>query len=162
MKANYSLIKVLRDAANYLTKHPTSYSWYRTDSCNCGIVAKIALDVVGNTGAVSGTWKDLVDLYISGIEIEGFVESKNLEDYYCSSTNIRYKDVIKQLMSLGFEVEDFDRLERLKDEQGNQNRYHKHVSHLIKWLHGEANRLEVELNNSNKAEVKVPVLNKLG
>jgi hypothetical protein len=144
MKANKELINLLRRSAQYLQDNPEKYYWAKTNTCNCGIVAQVALGLTEQTTKRFGigTWEDIIDLYKADEK-----EAKN--NLFCEQTGLTYFEVIESLLSFGFDLEDFVRLEYL--DQDYMDLYTEieynctDIKCVTEWLYKEANKLELEI-----------------
>ncbi len=159
MKANYQLIKVLRETAEYVKNNPDKYNWENSSRCNCGLVARVANKLLEVKDTHVCSWEFMIDLYVEKETASKYYSKDDLNLYFCSESQLSYKDIINSLLKLGFELEDFQRLEDLTSDKGSGSLNRSKSFYLIKWLKQEANKLEKELmkSSSNTVAITVPV-----
>ncbi len=129
--------EALREAAARITKKTVDYNWYRTESCNCGILAQVVLDMsgvelrttigFGNTGP----WCMMSD-----------DAAKLLAQEVCPTTGLGLVKVFAALYDMGFTREELEKLEMW--EPDSSNGYYKKPECVAEYMNNWAERLEKE------------------
>jgi hypothetical protein len=99
-RASVQLIEALRKTAKTLSTS-NSYQWGHMGACNCGFLAQ----------EITKQRKD--EIHAKAMERHGDW-SEQLNDY-CPTSGLRFDDLVSDLLTAGFDVEDLKHLERLSD-----------------------------------------------
>jgi len=97
-KAEIHIIQALRETAVRLEK-ATNYQWGHMGSCNCGFLAQVV------------TGRNAKDIHAAALCGHGDW-SEQLNDY-CPTTQLPMDQVITELQTFGFDLDDLVHLERL-------------------------------------------------
>lgn len=147
-KVTVQLIGTLRDTAHRL-KESSHYQWGHMGACNCGFLAQQITNLpkgeIHRRAMVShGDWRE------------------QLNDY-CPASGLPLDDVISDLISFGFDIDELRHLERLSDPEitnfiGQPLQYNV-KSDVINYFEGWADFLEGKLlKNISLDDVLQPVL----
>lgn len=101
-RVDTDVIKVLRDTAQHL-QTSTIYQWGHMGSCNCGFLAQQV------------TRLDKAEIHRRAMQRYGDW-NEQLNDY-CPASGLPFDDVIAELLSTGFAIEDLKHLEKLSDPE---------------------------------------------
>jgi hypothetical protein len=141
-RATSSTIEALRKAANQLEKS-NDYQWGHMGSCNCGFLAQQI------------TKQKKSDIHTKAMEKHGDW-SEQLNDY-CPSSGLNFDELISELISFGFDIDDLKHLERLSDGSilrkipiNKRNLVHNQKEDVLLYLRTWATILESELLGSIK------------
>lgn len=134
-KPSIEIISILRATATHL-ENSELYEWGHMGACNCGFLAQ----------QVTGLKK--ADIHDRAMQ--GYGDWNEQLNDYCPTSGLALDDVITNLLSVGFDIDDLKRLERLSDEkvlhqmkveslERNQKR------NVVAYIRAWANLLEEEL-----------------
>lgn len=145
-KASLELITILRKTADAI-ESSTSYQWGHMGSCNCGFLAQ----------EITHLRKE----EIHSRAMQGHGDWTEQLNDYCPTSGLLMDDLISNMFSFGFDMDDLKHLERLSDKKiletiPFEERHLKHnvKGDAIKYIKAWAMLLENEL----LATVKLPDL----
>lgn len=94
MKPTIQLINALRKAADRIEHDPSSYNWFHSESCNCGVLAR---ELLGRPCVIfNNTWRSFAN-----------------DQAKCAATGLPLHEVFAALTATGLEKRDFADLEFL-------------------------------------------------
>jgi len=148
----FKLIEVLRTTAQKVEKSQ-AYQWGHMGLCNCGFLAQ----------EITRLSKD--DIHKKAMQGHGDW-SEQLNDY-CPTSGLPMDDLISELVSFGFTIEELRHLERLSDpwilqSMGIENRHLKYniKQDVVLYMNTWANRLEeLEIDAVNIKDLVNPEKN---
>lgn len=143
-RASVTVIETIRNTAGRLEKS-SSYQWGHMGSCNCGFLAQ----------EITHLRKD--EIHTKAMKHHGDW-NEQLNDY-CQTTGLPMDDIISEILSAGFNIDDLKHLEKLSDpailqtlNPEERNLRHNVKNDVIKYLLAWADLLETRL----LASVKLP------
>ena len=145
-RATADIISVIRKTADRIIASP-NYQWGHMGSCNCGHLAQVI------------TMRTPAEIHKRAMYGMGDW-SEQLNDY-CPTSGLPFDDVIYEMTSFGFDVDDLQHLERLTDKRvlarlPMENMYLKHnvkedvAIYLTLW----ADMLEEDLRRQNAPKMQ--------
>lgn len=138
MKATRALVDNLRAAASYIEQYPENYNWSETESCNLGILAQMV-----------GIDEDSIDQLTSDYALGCWSHLAEKAFCFCKSTGSPLDSVFETLATIGLDKpDDYDRLEHLVDDQGEQGDFTNPVA-VITYFRALAVKLETELQTAS-------------
>ncbi len=99
-KANPTLIAALRAAADKIAQN-SDYQWGHMGACNCGNLAQVV------------TLQSKAEIHKRAMYGIGDW-NEQLRDF-CPTSGLPFDEVVSQLLDLGFDLQDLQRLEKLSD-----------------------------------------------
>lgn len=154
MKPNRALIDGLREAARRLESGDIDYNWDEPKTCNCGVLASVLGVDITAFPLMNVNWSELAE------------EEK---EKYCSVTKLPINVIMKSLLDVGVEFEDFEKIEFL-ETMTNKEWCKSYITELetsttfgnknnvIKYFRDKANELEIQLLNQVNVSNKVQVM----
>lgn len=138
-KPSIKLINALRNTAKSL-ESSSQYQWGHMGSCNCGFLAQEVAklnkhEIHARAMQRYGDWNE------------------QLNDY-CPTSGILMDDLISELLSLGLDIDDLKKLEKLSDQKilralpgGKRHLVHNKKSDVLDYINAWADVLEVDMLN---------------
>lgn len=134
-KASFELIGTIRTTANRI-QNSNDYQWGHMGSCNCGFLGQ---EVTRLTKA---------EIHTRAMQRFGDW-NEQLNDY-CPTSGLPFDEVIRNLLNLGFDIDDLKHLEKLSDPAvrshiSEKNLRHNYRDHVVLYMNTWANLLEEKL-----------------
>lgn len=144
-KATVELIEALRKGAKRIA-NKANYEWRNTGACNCGNVVQSATNFNRNQIARFGLQK------------QG--DWAMLARLYDKDSNYKIDEIIKRMLEIGMDLDDFGNLENLNDQRildriGNAFLKRDNRNHVILYLNTWADMLEEEMLQ----DIELPTFN---